>query len=239
MDIRRQYSLYTLGIHRIPTDSLRCNLEAHQQLINRSKEQIVRQGWEPEGWQLVRFPKSRPFFETWGVPAPFQLLGHRRLDLCWHQIYLGRPSYCCCQPQLNWIKMRLSGGWRCSMKNYAVFWWNFHLKNFPEILPKPLSPASAILQSGSWVHDDMKGLQLWASVLLLIPRTIPLEKPLPGSRPQNVPTWDHNLDYGPNDLPLPTQGKARHLLGQPQKKRKTPCLTNKSRSNLHQITLLP
>ena len=132
MDIRRQYSLYTLGIHRIPTDSLRCNLEAHQQLINRSKEQIVRQGWEPEGWQLVRFPKSRPFFETWGVPAPFQLLGHRRLDLCWHQIYLGRSSYCCCQPQLNWIKMRLSGGWRCSMKNYAVFWWNSISKTFPK-----------------------------------------------------------------------------------------------------------
>ena len=50
--------------HCIPKDFMRYNLGAHQQLINRSKEQIVRQGWEPEGVQLVRFPNSRPVFET-------------------------------------------------------------------------------------------------------------------------------------------------------------------------------
>ena len=127
------------------------SLESHQQLIDRSKDQIVWQGRKPEREQKhqVRIEKNPVY--TLGVPAP-RLLGNQGPDLWLHRLQRQTPIYpcrrfpCCCQPQLDWIKMRLSGGWRCSMENYAVFWRNLHLNNFPEILPQPVSPASAILQ---------------------------------------------------------------------------------------------
>ena len=110
--------MHTRGL---PKDSIRYNLEAHQQLIDWSKEQIVRQGWKPgRGKHQVRILNNR-VFETLGVRAP-RLLGHQRPNLGLHRLQRQTPIYPCrspyCrQPQLNWIKMRLSGGWSYSTKN--------------------------------------------------------------------------------------------------------------------------
>ena len=71
----------------------------------------------------------------------------------------------------------------------------FHLGNFPEIFPQPVSgsPASAILLDDESLDASLgwtmiasaKALQLAS---LLITATIPQEKPLPGRWPKNVPT---------------------------------------------------
>ena len=75
----------------------------------------------------------------------------------------------------------------------------FHLGNFPEIFPQPVSgsPAFAILLDDESLDASLGDSLGWTMIAsakalqpasLLITATIPQEKPLPGSRPQNVPT---------------------------------------------------
>ena len=78
MNVRGHFHwpLHSHGIKSPPEDSKAHNLEAHQQLIDRSKEQIVRQGWKPgrdgsksgsSRSQSLKPAEGRQLASFWGI----------------------------------------------------------------------------------------------------------------------------------------------------------------------------